>query len=88
MSDTPRCDSEVVGFDDETRFHLGRTAWYIPADFARQLERELNDQKAKVRNLTAWLYDIYELGADSMSVGLAVNALNGEQHDETKPIET
>ena len=45
MSDTPRCDSEVVGFDDETRFHLGRTAWYIPADFARQLERELNDTK-------------------------------------------
>ena len=53
-----------------------------------RLERELNDQKAKVRNLTAWLYDIYELGADSMSVGLAVNALNGEQHDETKPTET
>ena len=45
MSDTPRCDSEVVGFDDETRFYLGRTAWYIPADFARQLERELNETK-------------------------------------------
>ena len=43
MSDTPRCDSEVVGFDDETRFNLGRTAWYIPADFARQLERENNE---------------------------------------------
>ena len=42
MSDTPRCDSEEVGFDDETRFHLGRTVWYIPADFARQLERENN----------------------------------------------
>ena len=43
MSDTPRCDSEEVGFDDETVFHLGRTVWYVPADFARQLERELNE---------------------------------------------
>ena len=42
MSDTPRCDSEVVGFDDETWFNLGRTVWYVPADFARQLERDLN----------------------------------------------
>ena len=43
MSDTPRCDSEEVGFDDETVFHLGRTVWYVPADFSRQLERELNE---------------------------------------------
>ena len=45
MSDTPRCDSEEVGFDDETRFHLGRTVWYVPAGFSRQLERELQDMK-------------------------------------------
>ena len=43
MSDTPRCDSEEVGFDDETVFHLGRIVWYVPAGFARQLERELNE---------------------------------------------
>ena len=43
MSDTPRCDSEEVGFDDETVFHLGRTVWYVPAGFSRQLERELNE---------------------------------------------
>jgi hypothetical protein len=43
MSDTPRCDSEEVGFDDETVFHLGRTVWYVPADFSKQLERELNE---------------------------------------------
>ena len=43
MSDTPLCDSAEVGFDDETVFHIGRTVWYVPADFARQLERELNE---------------------------------------------
>ena len=53
-----------------------------------RLGSELEEQKAKAENLTEWLDDIYELGADSMSVGLAANALNGEPHDETKPIET
>ena len=75
---------------------LDRNNWKFPGseaietyrDEIRRLERELNEQKAKVRNLIAWVEDIYELGADSMSVGLAANALNGEPHDETKPTET
>ena len=53
-----------------------------------RLGSELEEQKANAKNLAEWLYDIRELGADSMSVGLAVNALNGEPHDETKPTET
>lgn len=84
MSDTPRTDEATIPWHTKACELDDK----VPVSFARQLERELNDQKAKVRNLTAWLYDIYELGADSMSVGLAVNALNGEPHDETKPTET
>ena len=53
-----------------------------------RLGSELEEQKANAKNLAEWLYDIRELGADSMSVGLAANALNGKPHDETKPIET
>ena len=83
MSDTPMVDDRLQFAGDVE----GRQP-VVLASFARHLETELNEQKAKVRNLTAWLYDIYELGADSMSVGLAVNALNGEPHDETKPSET
>lgn len=51
MSDTPRCDSTAIGFDDDTRFHLGSTVWFVPADFARQLERELNAAKAEIEAL-------------------------------------
>lgn len=83
MSDTPMVDDRW-----QLALDVEHSQPVVLAAFARHLERELNEQKAKVRNLTAWLEDIYELGADSMSVGLATNALNGKPHDETKPTET
>mgnify|MGYP001767123764 CR=1 FL=1 len=45
MSDTPRTDKYVLGFDEKTEFHLGGVSWYVNADFARQLERELIETK-------------------------------------------
>lgn len=51
MSDTPRTDAEEVRFNHVDAFDDRRT---IPADFARQLERELAEANQRIRELTEW----------------------------------
>lgn len=46
MSDTPRTD-----FECRKPENAGRVNGVLPADFARQLERELNASDLRVRNL-------------------------------------
>jgi len=62
MSDTPRCDFE-------TTLRLGEGSFnpkWLPADFARQLERELNSAKATLTQLYH-LTDPYADGAPDAS---------------------
>lgn len=49
MSDTPRTDAEEIGYRDKQR---------VPADFARQLERELNAANVHIVELEGELKDL------------------------------
>ena len=48
---TPRTDDEAITQDYETPQGEHRTLEVVGADFARQLERELNKANAKITNL-------------------------------------
>ena len=53
MSDTPRTDKEV--FPVETKYGDGGSELFIDPDFARTLERELNEARAEATRLRALL---------------------------------
>ena len=64
MSDTPRTDAEVESEDvighygtDDPAFQIHR----VPADFARELERELNRMRIE---RDVWRYRAFKLASD------------------------
>ena len=51
-SDTPRTNAETVHRDDAYEIvNPPEWKWVVPSDFARQLERELNEAKAHISTL-------------------------------------
>ena len=59
MSDTPRTDAVLVEFADNTHTRDGE---WVPADFARQLEREL----AEAHESAEKAHDLYNSCADRL----------------------
>jgi hypothetical protein len=75
MSDTPRTDDQI-GSD-------GSTMTLIKIDFARQLERELAEEKAKISAMRRWVnnnmtfYDVEPDGPDVCTSGPNIPTLAG-----------
>jgi len=75
MSDTPRVDSVETMTSDDRRGYL---RGYVPADFARQLERELADKTAECEELKNDSEQLdYLLSADSGTQAQICYAGNG-----------
>lgn len=81
MSDTPRTDAAAVGLG-RLLIEPGKTEWteLVPADFARQLERELAD--AEQRAFRSGVYVAIGIMSSKLSEVAAI-ALDPEFASET-----
>ena len=69
MSDTPETDA-----NSPWRYSItspdGTTTLFVPADFARKLERQRDEAKRKVTELQAGLDDIEEYGTEEINAAV------------------
>lgn len=82
MSDTPRTDQEAFYSDCEgTRYYCPQMGHCVSSDFARELERELANQKL-INSITSidWAHDHTHLQNLCREVGFSDHKVDGDKH--------
>lgn len=89
MSDTPLTDAETAHRNDAYDFvNPPEWEWVVTSDFARQLERRLNDAQAKLSTVFQWVARNHPDGfIDSLSHLQNLERVTDLHHDRLDALE-